>query len=388
MSARPKFAPLASNTNTPSDENTRNDECNNLVSTSISEFPAELIAEVIAAAIDHPQPLDRAGRQFFATLRNVCRLWRQVAFNSPALWRGVHISLDTCTTETLDGWFARGGIDIPISLIVDGMYEASPFLPRTSTQASSSNTARLGKGTGTGMYRSSARTITGPFNFTPIVDQLTYNLAMTHAQRVEGLCAFIGQHRWNRLEVYGFDTAPVLSRILESNLRPSESLPSTPLFSTLSTLGIDWRGLFRLATPCITESNFPSLRVLHLAHWRQSTREPPSSPVLEDYLPVHHPHLHTLHLTNCLLASWALPTLLSDANLPALEEVHIVGCNRWPPRHPSPKLDYPSASGLDGEDSGGKPTNRSLRHVYLDRGASAWALEGLVLLDDSTVVFS
>jgi F-box-like len=62
--------------------------------TALRHIPPEIIAKVIKLAIlgDYGV-MEKKDRLFFAHLRSVCRLWRQISLSTPSLWRSVGVDM-------------------------------------------------------------------------------------------------------------------------------------------------------------------------------------------------------------------------------------------------------------------------------------------------------
>ncbi|TFK24807.1 hypothetical protein FA15DRAFT_669122 [Coprinopsis marcescibilis] len=88
--------------------------------------PNEIIACIIQSTLSDPYLLDRTDRIMLRKMMSVCRRWRDVASQSPQLWRGLDLTLpndfhgkdDQVVTTLLSSWFARGGKGAPLRLRV------------------------------------------------------------------------------------------------------------------------------------------------------------------------------------------------------------------------------------------------------------------------------
>ncbi|TFK18144.1 hypothetical protein FA15DRAFT_675523 [Coprinopsis marcescibilis] len=85
------------------------------------DLPNELIAKIISFSFRNPGMLNQEDRLQFRTLRWVCKKWRDVAFSTPTLWRGLEVILQAksgswTSPSQLDSWFRRGGDEAQIRL--------------------------------------------------------------------------------------------------------------------------------------------------------------------------------------------------------------------------------------------------------------------------------
>ncbi|TFK24797.1 hypothetical protein FA15DRAFT_669116 [Coprinopsis marcescibilis] len=86
-----------------------------------SLLPTELIVKVLKSTFHHPFLLSRHDRRHFLLMRQVCMLWRNVAYDTPELWRGLMIDWDDVSylgaglrpmqavVDTLARWYNRAG---------------------------------------------------------------------------------------------------------------------------------------------------------------------------------------------------------------------------------------------------------------------------------------
>ncbi|KAH6873519.1 hypothetical protein BKA70DRAFT_1413277 [Coprinopsis sp. MPI-PUGE-AT-0042] len=95
--------------------------------TAFRRVPPEVVAIIIGFAIHGSDGLvHQEDRLFFSQIRSVCRLWREVSFSTPSLWRAVGIDLDQLTNrfdsiqayipKILTPWFLRAGEGAPLTL--------------------------------------------------------------------------------------------------------------------------------------------------------------------------------------------------------------------------------------------------------------------------------
>jgi F-box-like len=86
---------------------------------AVRRVPPEVVTMILRFALTNLIPLDRSGRREFARLRSVCSLWRQTAFSTPDLWKGLAFSpSDPIDFGVVDGaalaldigsWLSRAG---------------------------------------------------------------------------------------------------------------------------------------------------------------------------------------------------------------------------------------------------------------------------------------
>jgi hypothetical protein len=204
----------------------------------------EIIAMILRFAL--LSPLDRRGRQDFQSFRSVSRLWRQTAFSTPSLWRGLAIDVSFFDAgnqhsqarllDLLRLWFSRAGSkDAPVSLSLETRSDRD-----------------------TGWIFDALRSATLNMN-TFRLCHLIFDPAVEPLERLSG----IGKAVENLSLGSTFDNQP---------FRPIQ-------------LG----------------SEFPVLEYLTLCS--TSNRSPGS------IFPVHHPSLHTLRLANITLDETTLPSL-------------------------------------------------------------------------------
>ncbi|KAH6901273.1 hypothetical protein BKA70DRAFT_1310130 [Coprinopsis sp. MPI-PUGE-AT-0042] len=101
-----------------------------LLCSPIRLVPPEVIATIISQCLaGEGHPLNDVGRRSFARYRAVCRLWRNISFSTPALWRSLEV--EACNfhqlpnfVATLQSWFSRAGQGAPLELKLAREYPA------------------------------------------------------------------------------------------------------------------------------------------------------------------------------------------------------------------------------------------------------------------------
>ncbi|KAH6873514.1 hypothetical protein BKA70DRAFT_282981 [Coprinopsis sp. MPI-PUGE-AT-0042] len=238
-------------------------------------IPPEVIAKVIQFSIGGPDGLMyKEQRNFFATIRSVCRLWHETSFSTPSLWRKVGLEIGRVLTEnplvdmrtyiwgTLTPWFLRAGEGAPVRLHLHAPVSTTP---------------------------------SDIFDF---ASETGFNLT------------------WITFSGGGVDPTRVFSYSVATSFASSSSGPLPVKY-----LGVEFRHdppfqpfLFE----CVIDltRNFPELTKLSLA---QAFPPPFRFP-----LKIVHTSLTFLHLAKLLLGSKEVYTILSG--LPQLQTLHLEGC--------------------------------------------------------------
>ncbi|KAF7325569.1 F-box domain-containing protein [Mycena kentingensis (nom. inval.)] len=91
--------------------------------TPVDSIPNELISAILLHCIPvYPRCPALVGAKSPTKLGQICRLWRQIAHSTPALWRGISISgwspLRVDTVPLVHTWLARSGA-LPLSIVLD-----------------------------------------------------------------------------------------------------------------------------------------------------------------------------------------------------------------------------------------------------------------------------
>ncbi|KAJ7608417.1 hypothetical protein FB45DRAFT_387299 [Roridomyces roridus] len=103
-------------------------------------LPPELVSEIFLHCLPrHPDLPPVTGLESPFTLSHICRKWREIALSTPALWRGISVTLDGCRggrreLDLLKTYLSRSGC-MPLSIRlncgaladVHGREDASPF---------------------------------------------------------------------------------------------------------------------------------------------------------------------------------------------------------------------------------------------------------------------
>ncbi|KAJ7271738.1 hypothetical protein C8J57DRAFT_287078 [Mycena rebaudengoi] len=104
---------------------------------AISYLPVEIMSEIFTHFLpDYPQCPPLTGRLSPALLGQICGTWRQIAFDTPWLWRAIHIYLSSAGESTMTAqlnvlttWLSRSKI-CPLSISFEIQFDlSSPTLP-------------------------------------------------------------------------------------------------------------------------------------------------------------------------------------------------------------------------------------------------------------------
>ncbi|KAF8213994.1 hypothetical protein K438DRAFT_1750093 [Mycena galopus ATCC 62051] len=109
----------------------------------ILTLPAEITTEIFLrffqVADSWRGDIPAYGASASIVLAGVCRLWRNIALATPVLWSKLKVQID-CIDHgvirkpgliegVIDRWFSRAGLNCPLSLDLESMWEDTPFAP-------------------------------------------------------------------------------------------------------------------------------------------------------------------------------------------------------------------------------------------------------------------
>ncbi|KAK7035841.1 F-box domain-containing protein [Favolaschia claudopus] len=82
-------------------------------------LPNELVAEILVHCLPpYPDQPPLVGPSSPIPLTHICSRWREIALNTPLLWRAVYLSIPACVPSNLQNiWLSRSG-DYPISIML------------------------------------------------------------------------------------------------------------------------------------------------------------------------------------------------------------------------------------------------------------------------------
>nr|GAT57809.1 predicted protein [Mycena chlorophos] len=91
----------------------------------VHSLPSEVVSEIFLRYIPpYPGCSRLLGYLSPTNLGHVCRLWRQIAHSTPALWRAMEITVSPSSVEKLPAWLQRSAT-LPLSILLNGVLSDS-----------------------------------------------------------------------------------------------------------------------------------------------------------------------------------------------------------------------------------------------------------------------